>query len=186
MALRRLTICACLILSTVCRAADCASKRPVSALVLPKILLRDLPFSVTGSVTVTPSTITFSSPDPDTTPVSGNTTATVRWSMNGGATAWSLRVNASGSSFASCPSVPMSAIKFTCSSATPGGGSTPNATCSSGTFTLSTSPQTIASGTREGNGSAPFTVVVAFTFTDAWNYPASSSCTLSLTYTATG
>ena len=181
----RLTIFAGLTLSAVCHAAVCQSKHPATA-ELPKVMVKGFAFAVTGTVTVTPSTITFSSPDPDTTPVNGNTTATVMWSMNGGNNTWTLGVNATAASFASCPAVPVNAVKFSCSSATPGGNGNPHAVCTPGTLTLSTTAQTIASGTRQGNGSSPFTVVVAFTFSDAWNYPANSSCTLNLTYTASG
>ena len=64
-----------------CHAADGTSKRQLAAVALPKVILRKFAFLVTGSVAVSPSTITFSSPDPDTTPVNGNTTATIMWSM---------------------------------------------------------------------------------------------------------
>ena len=181
----RLTICVLLIFAAVCRADDRASKRPVAAAALLKTIVQRFAFAITGSVTVVPSTITFTSPDPDTTPVNGNTTATTTWSMNGGTNTWTLGVNAAAASFASCPLVPLSAVHFTCSSAAKGSGANASATCTSGTFTLSTSPQTIASG-KQGSGTSPFTVVVAFTFTDAWQYPANSSCSLNLTYTATG
>ena len=180
----RLTICACLIFSTVCHAAVCKSTRPGAVAAFPKIMVKTFAFAVTGGVTATPSTITFSSPDPDFTPVNGNSTATISWSMNGLLNSWSLTVNAASSSFHSCPSVPLSAIQFQCTSAT--AGLLGNATCATGTRTLSTSPQTIASGTAQGSGLSPFSVVVSFTFTDAWNYPANSSCTLNLTYTASG
>jgi hypothetical protein len=185
MALRQ-NICVLLTFAAVCQAGDRASKRPMEATELLKTILKPFAFAVTGSVTVTPATITFTSPDPDTTPVNGSSTATISWKMNGGTNSWTLGVNAAAASFTSCPLVSLSAVKFTCSSATPGGGGSPTASCASGTFTLSTSQQTIASGTHQGNGAAPFTVVVAYTFTDAWKYPANSSCSLNLTYTATG
>src|SRR5262245_30419497 len=103
--------------------------------------IRRFAAAVTGSVMVTPSTISFNSPDPDTTPVSGNTVGTVTWSMNGGNVPWSMTLSAGAASFTGCPAVPLSAIQFSCSSVTPAGGGNPNGACSAGTFTLSTTPQ---------------------------------------------
>jgi hypothetical protein len=174
-----------LIISTVCGAADSGTKFPWGAVALPGILLRGPALAVIGAVTVTPSTISFFSPDPDITPAGGSSEATISWRMDGGARPWTLTVAAASSSFMSCSAVPLSAVRFSCQSAARGGGLA-NASCASGTFTLTTLPQTIASGTRQGSGSSPFTIRVAFTFTDAWNYPANSSCSLNLTYTASG
>ena len=181
----RLTICVLFISAAVCRGDDRVAKRPVDAAALLQTILKPFAFAVTGSVTVVPATITFTSPDPDTTPVNGNSAATITWKMNGGTNTWTLGVNAATASFTSCPLVASGAVKFTCSSATKGSGANASATCASGTFTLSTSPQTVASG-QQGNGTTAFNVVVAYTFTDAWKYPANSSCSLNLTYTATG
>ena len=188
MELRPLTVCACacLISSSVCGAADWASRRPIPAVALPKVMVNGLAFAVMGSVTVSPPTITFSSPDPDTTPVNGSATATVAWRMTGGPNkTWSLALNATSASFAGCPSVPVSAVQFSCQSVTPGDRGDGN--CAGGTFTLSTTPSApIASGGKQGGGQSHFVVVIGFTFTDAWKYPANSSCTLTLTYTASG
>ncbi len=178
----RLAICALAIGSVFCRAADRTANRSETVAALFRPIANKLAFAITGSVMAAPSTITFTSPDPDITPVNGTSTATISWSMNGFFNSWSLSVNAASASFASCPLVPTSAVQYQCTSATPG--SFGNASCTAGTFTLSISPRTIASGTAQGTGTT--TVVVAFKFTDAWKYPAGSSCSLSLTYTATG
>jgi hypothetical protein len=180
MALRQ-ALCAFAIFSAVCRAADCTAKRPLAVAALLNPMIKTFAFTMTGSVMASPATITFTSPDPDTTPTNGNTTATISWGMSG-VSSWSLSVNAAAASFTGCPLVPRSAVQFQCTSATPA--LLGNASCSAGTFTLSSSPQTIASGTVQGTGTA--TVIVAFKFTDAWKYPANSSCSLNLTYTATG
>jgi hypothetical protein len=139
--------------------------------------------TVTGP-TITPSTITFSSPNPDATPTNGSSTATIQWNMQGNPTnLFTLTVQASSSSMTGCPAVPVSAIQVQCTSFTSGAQGASGA-CNSGSFALSTSPQTIASGAKQGNGqSGGTTVIASFTFTDAWKYPASSSCSLQLTYT---
>jgi len=140
--------------------------------------------TITGP-TVLPSSIKFSSPDPDITPVSGNTPATIVWTMTGNKHGnWSLAVQAAAASLTSCPAVPVSAIKVQCTSAIPTGGGGPNATCTSGALTLSTAAQTLASGINEGDPGT-ITVNASFTFTDAWRYPASSACSVQLTYTIT-
>src|SRR5437879_870452 len=161
----RLAICGLVMVSTVGRAADFTAKRPAAVAALFMPVAKRLAFAITaGSVMAAPSMITFTSPDPDITPVNGNTTATITWSMSGLLNSWTLSVNANSASFAGCPLVPASAVQYQCTSATPG--TLGNASCTAGTFTLSSSPQTIASGTSQGLGGTT-TVVVAFKFTDA-------------------
>jgi hypothetical protein len=140
--------------------------------------------AVAGAVTVSPSSISFTAADPDVTPSNGSTTGTISWRMNGFFNPWTLTVAAAASSFSGCPAVPLNAVTVRCNSATPGAFG--NANCAAGTFNLSTTPVTIASGTLQGIGLTPFTVTVAFTFTDNWKYPANSSCALNLIYTASG
>jgi hypothetical protein len=137
--------------------------------------------TITGP-TISPSTITFSSRDPDVTPVNGSSSATVQWTMSGNKSGnWALAVQAASSTLSGCSAVPVGAVQFRCTawSATKGTGS-----CASGTIPLSTTSQTVASGSQEGDPGT-HTVTVAFTFTDAWKYPASSSCSAQLTYTIT-
>ena len=184
MTLRLLKICTCLILSTVCRADDLASKRLAAAAFLPKALCQVPPMAVIGAVNVSPSSISFNSADPDVTPVNGSTTGTVSWIMNGLFNPWTLTVAAASPSFSGCPAVPVNAVTVRCNSTTPGLFGL--ATCAAGTFNLSTTPVTIASGVRQGIGFTPFIISLQFTFTDNWKYPANSSCNLNLIYTASG
>src|SRR5262245_29643525 len=110
----RLTICLCLIVSVV-SAADRKSQRPIAAAAYLKgVIARTFAAAISG-LGASPSTITFNAPDPDTTPTaSGNTAATVTWTMNGGNNTWSLAVNATSSSLTNCPLVPVSAITYQC------------------------------------------------------------------------
>ncbi len=138
--------------------------------------------TITGR-TITPGTITFTSPDPDTTPVNGSSSATIQWGMTGNKNGnWTVTVQAPSSVMTGCPSVPISAIRFQCTSFNAETGGQGN--CASGSFPLSTASQTVASGNREGTGGTN-TATVVFTFTDAWKYPASTSCSIQLTYTIT-
>lgn len=168
----------------VCRADDLASKRLAAVAMFPKCLRQMPPMAITGAVTVSPSSISFNAADPDVTPSNGSTTGTISWVMNGIFNPWTLTVAADASSFSGCPSVPVNAVTVRCNSATPGTFGLAN--CAAGTFNLSTTPVTIASGNRQGIGFTPFTISVVFTFTDNWKYPANSSCVLNLIYTASG
>ncbi len=134
---------------------------------------------ITGPI-ISPSTITFSSPDPDVTPTNASSLATIQWTMSGKRNgAWSLSVKALSPSLNGCPAVPVSAIQFQCTSwsASDGTGS-----CPSRSAPLSTGSQIVASGGQEGNPGM-HTVTISFTFSDAWKYPASSSCSVQLIYT---
>lgn len=128
------------------------------------------------------STITFTATDPDTNPsVAGSAGATVSWNTTGGATTrtWTLTVNSSSSSFSACSTVPASAVTVSCTSTTGGH----SGACGAAT-TLSTTAAGIASGT-EATGTASYSVALSFTLADNWKYIASSSCSLSVSYTIT-
>lgn len=136
--------------------------------------------------TATPATITFSATNPATAPVvAGSSTATVAWSVFSGGNNWNLNVQASAPTFTNCPTVPISAVKVSCATATigsiMGAGS---ATCAA-PFQLSTAPLQVAGG-AEGTFSYNYSVTLNFTLADSWKYIAETSpqCTLSLTYTA--
>jgi len=140
--------------------------------------------TITGP-TITPSLITFPSPNPDATPTNGSSQVTIQWVMdNNPKGTWSLTVQAPSSSLAGCPAVPVSAIQFTCVSLTTQKEADGQGACVSGTYPLSTGAQIVASGPKEGKTNTS-TAVVSFTFTDSWKYPASSSCSVQLIYTIT-
>jgi hypothetical protein len=95
------------------------------------------------------------------------------------ANAWTLTVSAAGASFSSCATVPASAVTVTCGSVT--GGHT--GACSTAA-TLSTTATKVAGG-NEATGMASYSVNLSFTLADNWKYIASSSCSLSVSYTIT-
>ena len=142
-------------------------------------IIKPLPMATALSKeSVTPAAITFTATDPTGTPVvTGSATAVVTWTTKGGATAnsWTLGVSAP-STFAACSTVPASAVKVTCGSVTGGA-------CSAAT-NLTNTATTIASG-KESTGTANYTVNLTFTLQDSWKYIASSSCSLTVTYTIT-
>ena len=134
--------------------------------------------------TATPAIVTFFANDPDAPFVPASVSATINFRTTGGspAKAWSLEVQAAGGpNLASCPStVPINRITAACVSATADDGGT--GSCNA-PFTLSTSPQVVASGV-EGTGNAtPYVVIINFTFQDSWRYIATNTpCSVSLTY----
>jgi len=144
---------------------------------------RVLPMATTlSAVTASPATISFTATDPDAGPYAGSSSATVSWSTSGGSvgSTWTLKVQASAATFASCGTVPTSAVKATCTGVA--GGSA--GTCG-GAVNLSTSAQQVASGNEASGAGKAYSVTLNFTLADSWSYIAKSSCTLTLTYTVT-
>jgi hypothetical protein len=141
--------------------------------------------SVNFSVTVAPATVTFNATNPTSAPaVAGSGLTTVTFpDPNSTAGNWSLSVNALAASFTNCGSVPVSAVQVICATAAATHAGT--GTCK-GSFALSTSPQTVATGTVTNNSGSVSTITLNFTLADSWKYIAStaSSCSLSLIYGA--
>jgi len=134
-----------------------------------------------NTTSVTPATITFTAPNPISSPiVNGSASALVSWKTAGGsaARAWTLGVSAPAA-FGSCSTVPASAVKVTCGTVTGG-----FAGACSAASNLSTTSTKVAGG-NEGTGSTSYSVSLSFTLSDSWSYIASSSCSLSVTYTIT-
>ena|SRR5579871_734029 len=136
------------------------------------------------TVNVSPATISFAAVNPDSTPVvSGSAPAAVTWqNLDFNQGNWTLTVQAAGAGFTSCPSLPLSAVTVSCSSVTTTIGGTGNCAAA---FPLSTTAQTVASGTQSFL-TYSYSVNVNFTLADNWKYIAetSPSCSLSLSYTA--
>jgi hypothetical protein len=128
---------------------------------------------------VSPATLTFTAISPDTSPVvSASASAVVTWSTTGNTlTSWNLKVIAPAA-FSSCPTIPASAVTVSCSALNAGN----NATCGSNA-PLSTTPVQMATGT-DGTVSS-YSVTLNFTLQDSWQYIASSSCSLAVSYTIT-
>ena len=165
-----------LILTAILFGATGGAKTAAPATVNPKLFLSSI-----SNQAVTPGSINFSATDPDTSPaVSGSSAAVVSWQTTGTlASSWNLKVSAPAS-FSSCPTVPISAVTVSCGSVA--GGSA--GTCG-GSTALSTSPIQIASGTEGFLLNTSYSVSLNFTLQDSWKYIASSSCSLSVTYTIT-
>jgi hypothetical protein len=144
------------------------------------------PATTVGSLTATPGTIQFTANDPGSA-VTGNSSATVQWTITGGVSGntWTLSVYADSATFTGCSTVPASAVGVTCTSATHTG-TRPTATCQpGGPFTLPTTApgQQLASGNEGNAGAHTFTVVLAYQFTDSWEFIANASCPITITYT---
>ena len=136
------------------------------------------------SFTALPSTITFTSSDPD---VGATGSAVLTVNVGGAASGhpWTVTVQASSSTLTNCASVPVSAIKASCSGVVVSGtgGTLPTGSCSA-PFSLSTVATQLAGGTQ-GNKNETYTINVNYPFTDNWQYPGASSpaCSLTLSYT---
>lgn len=132
------------------------------------------------SFTTSPSSVSFAAVDPAASPAPVSVSA--QWRLSGASfQPWSLTVQSASATVGNCPKVPVSAFRAACVAVeNPAGGS---GGCSGGTLTLTTSPQTLASGT-EGSKSSRTTVTLQVSFVDSWRYPGALSpgCSLNLTY----
>jgi hypothetical protein len=141
------------------------------------------------NMSASPSSISFTSTDPDLGTVAGSAAATVTFSMFFGTASntWTLSVSSASSTFTggSCTTIPASAITATCSSVSDSsfGGTAATGACGAAAK-LSTTGKTIVSGS-EGTIFDTLTVTVNFTLSDSWAYIAATSptCPLSITYT---
>ena len=141
----------------------------------------NLAFGVVVSVSATPSTISFQATNPDQGIVAGSSPGSLTWTVLGGTHLqnWTLSVQAASSSFAGCPTIPVSAVQVNCGTAGVSGGGGTGA-CS-GSFPLSTTATQIAGG-AQGDLINSYTVSVNFTLAESWRYKANPACTLTLTY----
>ena len=141
----------------------------------------NLAFGTLGSVSATPGTISFQATNPDLATVSGSSPASLTWIVLSGSHLqnWTLSVQAGSSAFVGGPTIPISAVRVNCSTATVSGGAGTGA-CS-GSFPLSTIAQQIAGG-AEGDGTNSYSVSLNFTLAESWRYVANSACTITLTY----
>jgi len=157
--------------------AGAATLRPATVVAKP------MATSISKALAASPATITFTAPDPDTTPsVSGSGPVTLSWDTNGGgpANTWKLTVSAPAS-FSTCANLPASAVTAKCTTVTGGTGGT----CS-GSVPLSTTATQVASGDEAPGNNAAYSVALTFTLADSWAYiPSKTSCSLTLTYTVT-
>jgi hypothetical protein len=134
-----------------------------------------------GSLSATPGTVSFHASNPDVGLVSGSSPGNLTWMVLGGSHLqnWTLSVQAGSTSFIGCPTIPISAIRVNCGSASVSGGAGTGG-CG-GSFPLSTTSQQIAGG-AEGDGSNSYSVSINFTLAESWRYIANSACPITLTY----
>jgi len=135
---------------------------------------------------VSPSTIPFTANSPGST-TAGGSVATVAWNVSGGKKhrTWTLSVGTSSSIFSGCKTVPESAVRVMCTSATVTGGGQASAGCNATSF--ATLPNTlpglrVASGNEGNTSSHNYSVVLRYEIVDSWRYIA-NVCPLTVTYT---
>ena len=152
-----------------------------AAKVSPATVSPKLGLTTISNTTVTPASITFTATNPGSLPVVGGSSgAVVSWTTAGSIFgSWNLTVSAPAN-FTSCPTVPVSAVTVSCSSVSGGTGG-----ACGGSSALSTGGVQMASGTQGLLLPGNYSVNLNFTLQDSWKYIASSSCSLTLTYTIT-
>ena len=136
------------------------------------------------TLSIFPASVSFTAGDPDSPFVAGSSTTTVSWTVAGTLLqTWNLTLSSAATSFTNCPTVPITAVTVTCSSAS-ADGILSSANCGAAS-PLSNSPTTVASG-RNGFLTSNYSVTLTYTLTDQWKYIARTSpqCTLNITYNA--
>ena len=145
-----------------------SSRRPV-----PAIFEAQVPRRLAAQpLTVTPSPITFTSSNPDAS-VAGSGLTTVSFSLPSHPGSYTVYAQAAAANFTGCNKPPASSITMTCSKAS-------NATCVTGSVTLTTSGTAVATIAGHQGETASFTVT--YTFQDNWNYQVGAACSLSVNY----
>jgi hypothetical protein len=126
----------------------------------------------TLSLTISPSTITFSAADPDTTPsIAAPSVSVYYWVLNNATGSWRISLLASGDLTAGTATIGINNVTWTAS---------PTPTFRAGTLSR-TLAQTLASGT----GSTGFTTgTVVFRLANSWTYNVGSYST-SVVFTLT-
>jgi hypothetical protein len=158
-----------------------ASGAQPAAKVAPAAVNPKLSLTAITNASITPASITFSATDPSNVPVVGGSSgAVISFTTTGTLLgSWNLKVSAPAN-FSSCPTIPIGAATVSCSSVTGGSGG-----ACGGSSALSTAGVQMASGTEGLLVATNYTVNLNFTLQDSWKYIASSSCSLTLTYTIT-
>ena len=137
--------------------------------------------AVIENVSVTPSTLTFNSANPDSGAAISNP-VTLNFSVrNGDRNApWSVTISAAAAPSGSCAAVTPFNLTAACESVQSQG--TASGSCAQ-PFTLSGIPQVLASG-AQGNNRRDFAIVLRFRFVDNWTIKptGASSCDLNINY----
>jgi hypothetical protein len=140
----------------------------VGATALLAVGLLPLNASVTN-VVVTPSSITFTSPDPSANVTGAPASTTVSFRTHANPPAFSLHVKAVTPNFTGCNAPPASAVTVTCSGASglTCAGPAPLSNIGNGT--------TVATG---GGNDHPASFVITYNFQDSWKYQQGASCSI--------
>lgn len=147
-----------------------------------------VPFAAIPTLSVSPSTISFTASNPAGGPVSGSSplTASITITSTSNNNIWTLTIQTLGSNLTSGSggTIPVSSIQYTATGLLIAAGGKGSLTVNNPTGILSTGAVQTASG-FEGNKTFQAQVQYSMSFTDSWNYdPDTYSQTVVLTLTA--
>jgi len=127
--------------------------------------------AVVSNASVSPSSITFTSSDPDVSVTGTPSTTNVSFKTTFNPASFTVHVKALSTAFTGCNKPPISAVKVTCSSAS-------GVTCASAAALTSTgNGTTVATGSGNHNIAS---LVLTYSFQDSWNFQQGASCSLSV------
>lgn len=120
---------------------------------------------------VTPSAVTFTSSDPDTSVTGAPASTTVSFRTTANPASFTVHVKALSAAFTGCHTPPASAVTVSCSGASGISCGAAAALSNAGNGT------TVASGKGNHN---PVSLVITYNFQDSWNYQQGASCSISI------
>ena len=130
-----------------------------------------LPLDATVSNgSVTPSSVTFTSSNPDGSVTGVPSTTNVSFKTSGSPAAFTVHVKAVTPNFSGCNAPPASAVMVSCSS--------PSGVTCAGPAALSNSGNGTTAATGSGNHN-PASFVLTYNFHESWKYQQGASCSIS-------
>ena len=124
-----------------------------------------------SNASVTPSSIAFTSSDPDVSVTGTPATTNVSFKTTFNPASFTVHVKALAAAFTGCHTPPISAVTISCSSAS-------GVTCA-GAAALSNTGNGTTVATGSGNHN-PASLVISYTFQDSWTYQQGASCSISV------
>jgi hypothetical protein len=126
-------------------------------------------YATVSNFSVTPSSVTFTSSNPDLSVTGVPATTTVSFRTKANPAAFTVHVKAVTPNFSGCNTPPASAVTVSCSSAS-------GVTCAAAAA-LSNSGNGTTAATGSGNHN-PASLVLTYNFQDSWNYLQGASCSI--------
>jgi len=144
--------------------------RRIMAIAIAVLAIWVLPLEANvDNISVTPSSVTFTSGNPAGSVTGVPSTSTVAFQTHGGPASFTIHVKAVTPNFTGCNSPPATAVTVSCSSGSA-------VTCNAAAPLINTgNGMTVG----HGSGSQSASLKITYTFQDSWKYQQGASCSIS-------